>query len=68
MCGVQSGQCGDCAGLLTDRNLVPVPHHDVVGREVAVDDPLLLVQVPQRKAHLEVEAGYRNQQTAFHSH
>ena len=37
---------------LTDGDFVFLPQHDVVGREVAVDYPLLLVQVPQRQAHL----------------
>jgi len=40
--------------LLTDGDFVPLPQHDVVGREVAVDDMLLLVQVPQRQAYLKV--------------
>lgn len=37
---------------LTDGDFVLLPQHDVAGRQVAVDDPLLLVQVAQRQTHL----------------
>lgn len=37
---------------LTDGDFVLFPQHDVARRQVAVDDPLFLVQVAQRQTHL----------------
>ena len=37
---------------LTDGDFVLLPQHDVVWCEVAVDDSLLLVQIPQGQTHL----------------
>ena len=39
--------------ILTDSHSVLVPQHDVVWRQVSMDDPLLLVQVPKRQAQLQ---------------
>lgn len=37
---------------LTDSDFVLLPQHDVARRQVAVDDPLFLVQVAQCQTHL----------------
>lgn len=47
VCGVENKKY-----TLTYGDFVFFPQHDVVWREVAVDDSLLLVQVSQRQTHL----------------
>lgn len=37
---------------LTDGDFIVLSQHDVVGGQVTVDDPLLLVQIPQGQTHL----------------
>lgn len=38
--------------MLTDGDFVLLPQHDVAWCQVAVDDPLFLVQITQRQTHL----------------